>query len=66
MKTIVPAALVLVLEAGFLFSIAALPAPAAPVRGAQQVAGRPAPAPAPASVASGTEDRGPARPTSRS
>ncbi len=44
MKTIVPAALVLVLEAGFLFSIAALPSRSEPIRATVEVAARQAPA----------------------
>lgn len=56
MKSIVPAALVLVLEAGFLFSVAALPSRADRVTASVEVAARQAPA----AVAA------PARPASRS
>jgi hypothetical protein len=38
MKTIVPAALVIVLEAGFLFSIASLPTPPERIQAVVQVA----------------------------
>jgi hypothetical protein len=52
MKSIIPAALVIVLEAGFLFSIASLPGPATSLGAEVQVAraapAAQAPAPAPA------------------
>jgi hypothetical protein len=44
MKSLIPAALVVVLEAGFLFSIASLPGPATTI-GAQVQVARSAPAP---------------------
>jgi hypothetical protein len=40
MKSIVPAALVVVLEAGFLFGIAALPRPTTHIRARAEVASR--------------------------
>jgi len=58
MKSIVPAALVVVLEAGFLFSIAALPSRSDRIQASMAVAARPAPV-APASAPA-------ARPPSRS
>ena len=56
MKSLIPAALVVVLEAGFLFSIASLPSPAAQIGAEVQVAkaapAEQAPAPAAAPRAS--------------
>jgi hypothetical protein len=55
MKSLVPAALVVVLEAGFLFSIASLPSPAArlavQVQAAKTTPAAPAPAAAPSPAA---------------
>jgi hypothetical protein len=70
MRSIVPAALVLVLEAGFLLSVAALPAPAqrAGAQGSSEVASsQAAPAPAPAAAGATAPAAAPAaRPASRS
>jgi hypothetical protein len=46
MKSIIPAALVVILEAGFIATLAALPTPPGPVQWEMTVAGHPAPAPA--------------------
>jgi hypothetical protein len=48
MKSIIPAALVVILEFGFIASIAALPTPPVPLQAELQVASRQAPAKAPA------------------
>jgi len=66
MKSIVPAALVVVLEAGFLFSIAALPSRPEPIQvmvqvASEQAAAAPAAQPASPPAATATQSRWPSR-----